>query len=331
MLSFNETDTINSARALADAGNAGKAFASLEAASAAGSGEAAIEMGDWLLEGRRMPRDLTKACEAYRRAAFDLGAHDAIPLYLALLVTGPGDHVANWALALDHLTGLATKSEWAARQIKLISSMHIDASGSPEGPAAIRPVVGHSALRTAERFLSRDECHYLIEKAFPLLGEAVVIDPCTGLHRTDPVRRALTAALPLILEDPVTHAINRRIARLADSEWDQGEPAQVIVYRPGDEYRLHSDVVPGAANQRVRTVLVLLNDGFEGGETVFPRIGYAWRGRQGDALVFDNLDSDGLARPEMLHAGAPVVRGQKALLSRWIRARTIDLGDRPQR
>ncbi|HEU4651022.1 MAG TPA: 2OG-Fe(II) oxygenase, partial [Croceibacterium sp.] len=109
------------------------------------------------------------------------------------------------------------------------------------------------------------------------------------------------------------------------TEWTQGEPAQVLCYRPGEEYKLHSDALPPGANQRVTTVLVALNTDYDGGETVFPDLGLAWRGHAGEALVFGNLDAAGALEPAARHAGAPVSRGPKFLLSRWIRERPLDL------
>jgi len=75
--------------------------------------------------------------------------------------------------------------------------------------------------------------------------------------------------------------------------------------------------------QRVATFLVYLNDGYEGGETSFPRLDYRFKGATGDALVFANVEPNGAPDPRTMHAGTPTTRGEKWLLSQWIR-------DRPQ-
>jgi prolyl 4-hydroxylase len=93
----------------------------------------------------------------------------------------------------------------------------------------------------------------------------------------------------------------------------------VLRYAPGQQYRAHLDAVPGLTNQRVWTMLVALNEDFEGGATKFPEPGIAFRGRIGDALQFRNVGPDGRPDRSSLHAGAPVEIGVKLIASRWIR------------
>ena len=69
------------------------------------------------------------------------------------------------------------------------------------------------------------------------------------------------------------------------------------------------------------TFLVFLNEDFEGGETEFPKAGIAFRGRTGDGLFFANVTRDGRPDPLTLHAGRPPTRGEKWILSQWIRER----------
>ena len=104
----------------------------------------------------------------------------------------------------------------------------------------------------------------------------------------------------------------------------------MLRYRPGDEYRPHLDTLPGVANQRAVTVLTYLNDGYAGGQTCFTELGITVEGKRGDALVFVNIDDDGLPDPRLRHAGLPVVQGTKWLASRWIRQAPYDSwSDRP--
>lgn len=101
-------------------------------------------------------------------------------------------------------------------------------------------------------------------------------------------------------------------------------------YRPGEQYRMHFDAIPGFSNQRILTMIVWLNDDFEGGETQFPKAGLSLRHSAGDAILFRNVDADGRRDPDAAHAGLPVTRGEKVIASRWIRERPFEppLGDR---
>tara|TARA_R110000868_G_scaffold92734_1_gene257171 strand:- start:450 stop:1691 length:1242 start_codon:yes stop_codon:yes gene_type:complete len=175
-------------------------------------------------------------------------------------------------------------------------------------------------------------CDYLSAGAAPLLQPAQIFDPATRETRPDPYRQSLTAALPEGAMDLVLWAIKRRMAALSGAQCDQGEALAVLVYRPGDHYRPHFDYLTedgaGASadldrrGQRISTTLIRLNEEFEGGDTVFPRLDLRWTGWRGDALSFDNVTPDDQGDPRTLHAGESVSSGMKILASLWLRERT---------
>ena len=70
--------------------------------------------------------------------------------------------------------------------------------------------------------------------------------------------------------------------------------------------------------------LLALPDGYDGGETAFMEVGLRCRGRKGDALLVLNVDRNGEPDRFALHAGRPIQRGEKWLLSQWIRSRPIN-------
>jgi hypothetical protein len=131
--------------------------------------------------------------------------------------------------------------------------------------------------------------------------------------------------------DLVTEAVIDRVCALAGLPAVNAEALQVLHYRVGEYFAPHVDSwdigFEGHAGtlkthgQRVYTVLVYLNDDLEGGETEFLRLGLRHRGGKGDALMFRNVDAEGRTNPDTLHAGRPPTRGEKWLLSVWIRDR----------
>lgn len=141
----------------------------------------------------------------------------------------------------------------------------------------------------------------------------------------DLIRTAQAMDFSFVMEDPMLHAINRRIVAASGTRYEQGGPMQVLPYEPGQEYKLHSDCLPGGGNQRFLTFLITLTGGFEGGETQFPRLPLSFRGKVGDAVQFTSLDLNGKPDPLAWHAGAPVTRGRKLILSKWIRQAPLDL------
>jgi prolyl 4-hydroxylase len=275
--------------------------------------------------GRLRAGDPAAARELFRRAAAG-GERKAATIYANLLAAGVGGP-RDWPRALLLLDGLARGSARAAGERALIAGMALDAEGDPLSLPEAEPVSQRPHILRFRGLLSASECAWLIAAAAPMLAPAVVIDPATGEQRPDPLRTARAVGFTAPLENPGVHALNRRLAAAAGTAPEQGEPLQVLHYAPGGEYRPHLDAIPGFANQRVMTMLVWLNDGYQGGETRFPDADLTLRGAAGDAILFRNTLADG--RPDSLscHAGLPVARGEKWLASRWMRARPFDYAD----
>ncbi len=177
--------------------------------------------------------------------------------------------------------------------------------------------------------LSDEECHHLISTARPFLRRAMVLDRGTGERVHDQARRSMNARLVDPLRDIVVCSLEARLARCSLLPLENAEPVSILCYRPGDEYRPHTDYYdparPGSATglalggQRVATFLGYLNDVEKGGDTAFPLIDVSVAPQRGDGLLFFNCLPDGTPDRQTLHAGLPVEAGEKWLLSRWIR------------
>lgn len=225
----------------------------------------------------------------------------------------------DWEEGLRLLRGLAETSPRCRRELAIVEAMD-------PGPPPAREVIGEAPHLTLFRALfTPAECRYLIEAAMPMLERSVVIDAASGRQRPDPVRISDGVGFTLPLENPAVHALGRRIAAASGTQVAQGEPLQVLRYRPGGEYKPHFDAIPGFSNQRVLTMLVWLNEDYEGGETMFMTTGAKLKGRAGDALLFRNTLADGTRDPDAGHAGLPVTKGEKLIASRWIRARPFEM------
>lgn len=272
--------------------------------------DALFEEGVAALHARRV----SEARALFGRAG-EAGRHDAAVIHCNLTASS-GD----WAAGLQLLVALARRDPRCRRQLKLIRAMDLAAT-------LVGEVVSQAPHLTLFRALFTPlECAYLAEAAAPMLAPAVVVDPTSGRQRPDPVRRSDNAGFTLPLENPAVHALNQRIAAASGTAWAQGEPLQVLRYRPGGEYKPHFDAIPGFANQRLLTMIVWLNQDYEGGETLFMQTGVKLKGRTGDALLFRNAGDDGRRDVGSGHAGLPVTAGEKWLASRWIRARPFALG-----
>jgi len=282
-----------------------------------GDGEACEMLADWRIGGDIVGRDLAAARDLLGRAA-ESGRIEAALLHAAFLASGTGGP-ADWAAARRAIEQVAPNDPRARAQLERIEAMDLTPDGFPATPPAVRPLSESPYAAASEGFATAAECAYLIRAGEPALKPAMVVDPASGRQIPHPIRTSDQTMFGVYGENLVVAALNRRIAALSGTSPEQGEPLQLLRYRPGGEYRAHMDALPAEPNQRIVTVLIYLSDDYAGGETQFLRTGLSFRGRTGDALLFRNVTPDGEADPMALHAGLPVTRGVKLIASRWIR------------
>ena len=182
---------------------------------------------------------------------------------------------------------------------------------------ALRATVFHGLIVPAE-------CGALIEIARACEAKASVCDSDTGAVRVDAVRNN---TMSWVANDhPLLRSLNQRIAALTGMPLENQEPLQVLRYRPGEEYVPHHDAfTPGNpqlehGGNRIATVILYLNSVLSGGGTFFPEMDMRVFPHAGLGLFFRNVD-DGQVLQKSLHAGEPVLQGEKWIATKWIRER----------
>lgn len=266
--------------------------------------------------GGLVTQDPTAGRDLWRRAS-DLGHDQAAAFTTNLLasgVAGPRD----WAGALARLRTEARKDRARKDALALIEKMAIDANGDPLKLPPAEMLSERPDIRRVERLFTAAECDYLRRVAEADYTPSVIND-AMGRPVRDPIRTSDGAALHWLIEDPAVHALNRRLAAVSGTAFDQGEATLILRYKGGQEYKPHFDFVRSEDNQRFMTVLIYLNHDYQGGETVFPEIGLSVKGRKGDALIFTSALPDRSVDPLTKHAGMPVSAGVKYLCTKWIR------------
>ena len=186
-------------------------------------------------------------------------------------------------------------------------------------------------IRLIPAFATPAECRWLIALARPHLGPATVFDKATGGQTLDPTRDNSFLVLRVGEMNVFTEVIRQRIAAATKLPVPLFEPSQILHYSVGQRFKPHHDFLDPANpayheslatfGQRIATFLIYLNDGYQGGETSFPKIGLTFRAEQGDALFFANVIQDGSPDPSTVHAGLPPTSGEKWVFSQWIRDR----------
>lgn len=168
-------------------------------------------------------------------------------------------------------------------------------------------------------------CDHLINIGTPQLAPAGVLDPQGG-HARSVVRTSYNTYFKLSMYDSITAAIWARFSVLAGIPPEHAEPLVVQRYLPGQEYKQHRDYFTDSkhTSQRLVTVFAYLNDVEAGGNTAFPVLGVSVRPERGKAVRFTNTHPDGKPNPDTLHAGLPVIRGEKWLATLWFWDRSFD-------
>lgn len=302
--------------ALSKAGRNPEAVLIINQLAAQNEPEALFVLAEMKWRGGMVPQDPVQARALYDRAAA-LG-HPQAGLILTNLLANGVAGARDWPRALARLRIEANQLPLRRSQLTLIESMAIDAAGNPS--TAPEPDVLSTApsVLLFQRLFSTGECDYLRQLAEPGYTPSTVYDAARRLQR-DPIRTSDGSTIHWQIEDPLVHALNRRLAAASGTDAAQGEAIQMLRYRPGQQYRNHYDFVQSSENQRVQTALVYLNHDYEGGETCFVKTGLKVKGRKGDVLVFRSALPDRTLDPLSEHAGLPVIRGTKVIASRWIR------------
>lgn len=307
---------LDEAARLIAAGQQQAAVELVEQAAQADDPEALFALANWRLFGLFGGRDLAAAHGLLDRAA-QHGWVEAVRTKAMLTANGTGCR-ADRARAERMLRTIRDRDPHAALQLDFLADMPPPDQFPPD---RARTLADAPAVKLYPGLLAARECAYLTAMAEPNLQPSFVTNPETGARMPHPIRTSMGMSFGPTQEDLVVRRINERIAWASGTDVACGEPLHMLRYTCGQEYKPHTDSMPGEANQRAWTVLVYLNEGYEGGATRFPRLDLEVRGAPGDALIFCNVTRDGRPDPASLHAGLPVTAGAKWLATRWIRVR----------
>ena len=219
------------------------------------------------------------------------------------------------AVAMDLVTDQRNgrRTQHPKPPFQTVDGKRVDISVSVDSPV----------IRVLEGFMGEDECEQLIELARPRLDRSRTVNKL-GDDQVDEARTSQGMFFQ-VGEAPLIERIEQRIATLVDMPARYGEGLQVLHYLPGQQYEPHYDwfnpehhgyeMLTSKSGQRVASILIYLNTPPAGGGTHFPRAGVTVTARRGSAVYFAYEEGD----TESLHAGLPVVDGEKWIATKWIR------------
>ena len=178
--------------------------------------------------------------------------------------------------------------------------------------------------------LSDEECDELIQRSSDKMRRSTTVDPKTGKHEVI-ADRSSEGTFFALNADPFIARLDRRISEVMNWPVENGEGLQILHYGVGGEYKPHFDYFPPEdpgsqvqmtiGGQRVSTMVMYLNEVEEGGTTIFPEIGLEVVPKKGSAVYFEYTNSQNQLDKLTLHGGSPVTRGEKWIMTKWMRQR----------
>lgn len=194
-------------------------------------------------------------------------------------------------------------------------------------------------IYTIDNFLSEKECKFIIKVSKDNLKLAGVSKMSGEKGLETGKYKGRTNSSYWMAHDayPETLKIAKKIAKRIGCNYMHFESFQVIHYNENEEYKYHYDAYDMNETEkykkftrergnRLRTVLVYLNDVIEGGGTGFDSLN-EYEGeiivepKMGKMVVFNNVNDDGSLNKKSRHAGLPVIKGEKWAFNLWLRER----------
>jgi prolyl 4-hydroxylase len=187
------------------------------------------------------------------------------------------------------------------------------------------------ARSTKETFMSKDPCtRPVLISAFLSPSECAAIVRAAqkaGFQRSEvddeknPISKVRTSdQVTLPLKHPAVAPIVKYVESMTGKNKKFFEDLQVVRYRPGQKYEGHYDTDDNTPEENVRTdtVLMYLNDDFEGGQTRFTTAGTTVTPQRGLAVWWKNVDAKGGILPCGKHEALPVKSGMKYACTIWV-------------
>ena len=176
---------------------------------------------------------------------------------------------------------------------------------------------------TIDNLVTPEEAEYIIKIAKTKFKNSTIVS-----GKDESIRKSETAWFNR--KEAVIKDIFERLSKQFKFDLKNVEDLQVVRYTPGGFYNDHHDSCcdnndhcrdfAKKSGQRVLTILMYLNDEFEGGNTNFPNLSLNLKADKYGGIVFHPLELGGSrCHPNSLHKGTPVTEGVKYICNIWVR------------
>jgi prolyl 4-hydroxylase len=192
-------------------------------------------------------------------------------------------------------------------------------------PAVVRLDTDQAEIWAIGDFLDEQECRQLIA----MVDRTAIPSEVLSHGEVEAWRTSSSGNVDPY--DPFIQKIEERIDALIGLPHEYGETMQGQRYEVGQEFKYHLDLFWTRADywkdeakrggQRTITAMAYLNDVEEGGDTFFTQIGLSVKPSRGALLIWNNNMPNGMPNENTMHAGTPVGKGVKYVLTKWYRSR----------
>lgn len=190
-------------------------------------------------------------------------------------------------------------------------------------PAVEKVAVEGAEVYYVPRLLTRHDCAEIVR----VINRRAV--PSTLYRGTETAGFRTSFTHHFEREDPLTRSVETYVSDLLGMDDNYSETMQGQRYQKGQEFKHHFDYFSvgegywqqeaDKGGQRTWTAMICLHEAKEGGETDFPHLGTSFKPPVGAMLVWNNMRPDGTPNPKTLHAGMPVKKGIKHVITKWYR------------
>jgi prolyl 4-hydroxylase len=183
---------------------------------------------------------------------------------------------------------------------------------------------------TINNFLTESECEYLCSKILEKHKPSEVAGTGKVASTYNEARTSSTSDLPDT--DPKIRKIKEKICVELEQSFENGEPMQGQLYEEGQQFKHHQDYFWGdsyynfclESGQRTYTFMIYLNDVEEGGGTDFFHLGKTFSPKRKMAVAWKNSNGQGTENEAAMHAGLPVIKGSKMVITQWFREKAYN-------
>jgi prolyl 4-hydroxylase len=176
--------------------------------------------------------------------------------------------------------------------------------------------------------LSNAECDQLIAFSKGEMKQSDVLNYGESPRQIDENHRKSKHAWFSDDSHPIIEKIAKYTANISGLPIENQENIQVVKYEKGGKFNAHYDAciyedktfcnkINKKAGERKLTLIIYLNDDFEGGETEFPELKLKIKPVKGKGILFHNTDDNQVIHKKSIHKGNEVL-GEKWICNKWV-------------